>query len=635
MIDKFPKLRKLTLNTTGLTPHRAIPMLTKVVEMCHERNVIFSTRVSIDGVNDMHGEVRNVKRAFEKAGKTIAAMQELQKTLPLQLRHLVDDLLEEPRRRRQHPGVGEEGEARHRLQHGALHRRHAGQRRARRARCKPMGAEEQRMRKFFLDRVRQDPLLDGQNYIYMHYADMIANGYHRTGAVPVPDPGHHAQPERRPVLLREQRRRSATSTKEDPEAIYFREAAQAHRTHIRDEKCPTCLSPCQMNVAAIKQVVPYARFLVRASMEKRRSSASIDSRSPHTRPSPHVASGRIRTVGRCIPRGLSFGRWSPPASLRPASHRRSSSLPGMLILRAIAPRQGWLPVAAFGPLVGQALGYLVHDAAVGRRRARTVAPDRRAADRRRARVPAATAARPLALPQSEPGDAVALALLLILVPLVVGLPFAHVGEMTPDGQAYRAYFTADYVWRRAVVIELAKGAPMPVNPYFAGDALHYYWMPHMLSGVQYRFAGAWATLDELLLIRSIAIDLFFVAFLYGIGAAVPRPAVGGSGGRGIRHPLDEFRRAVCPVRFLVEERADRRGEEPQHRRDQPLVFPGHPDRRPAAAALLPTASHRRLRDRPDRPARAGDPHARRWMPRRSPSSGVCLGLSIAISSFAG
>jgi hypothetical protein len=47
---------------------------------------------------------------------------------------------------------------------------------------------------------------------------------------------------------------------------------------------------------------------------------------------------------------------------------------------------------------------------------------------------------------------------LLIVPLVVGLPFAHVGEITPDGQAYRAYFTADYVWRRAVVIELAKGA---------------------------------------------------------------------------------------------------------------------------------------------------------------------------------
>jgi hypothetical protein len=44
---------------------------------------------------------------------------------------------------------------------------------------------------------------------------------------------------------------------------------------IREEKCPGCLSPCQMNVAAIKQVVPYARFLVRASQEKRRFRAHV------------------------------------------------------------------------------------------------------------------------------------------------------------------------------------------------------------------------------------------------------------------------------------------------------------------------------------------------------------------------
>ena len=49
--------------------------------------------------------------------------------VPLQLRHLLDHLLDEPRRRRQHPGVGEEGEAGHRLQHGPLHRRHARQQR--------------------------------------------------------------------------------------------------------------------------------------------------------------------------------------------------------------------------------------------------------------------------------------------------------------------------------------------------------------------------------------------------------------------------------------------------------------------------------------------------------------------------
>ena len=56
----------------------------------------------------------------------------------------------------------------------------------------------------------------------------------------------------------------------DPGEIYFSAESQAHRDHIKNDECPTCLSPCQMNVAAIKQVVPYAKFLARASREKRK-----------------------------------------------------------------------------------------------------------------------------------------------------------------------------------------------------------------------------------------------------------------------------------------------------------------------------------------------------------------------------
>ena len=55
-------------------------MLTKIVELCNERGVIFSTRVSIDGVGEMHNEVRHVKqRRSRRRSKTIRAMQELQK----------------------------------------------------------------------------------------------------------------------------------------------------------------------------------------------------------------------------------------------------------------------------------------------------------------------------------------------------------------------------------------------------------------------------------------------------------------------------------------------------------------------------------------------------------------------------
>ena len=75
MLDKLPSLRKFGINTTGLTPRRAIPMLTRIVEATRDRGVIFSARVSIDGIGDVHNTVRRVKSGFDKANETIHAMQ--------------------------------------------------------------------------------------------------------------------------------------------------------------------------------------------------------------------------------------------------------------------------------------------------------------------------------------------------------------------------------------------------------------------------------------------------------------------------------------------------------------------------------------------------------------------------------
>ncbi len=268
MLDKLPRLRKFGINTTGLTPHRGIPMLTKIVEMCHERGVIFSTRVSIDGVGDMHDQVRKVKRGFDKAQETITAMRELQKRVPFNFGISTtifsmnlddaDNILNWARRegldivfnmvRFTDPMLGNAELA---------------------ATCKPVGPEEERMRQFFLDRVRMDPLLDGQNYIYMHYADMIANGYHRQAPCPFQSQGIMLNPNG-DLFFCENSDVVGNVLQEDAEAIYFRESSQAHREMIKTDKCPTCLSPCQMNVSAVKQVVPYVRFLYRATREKRR-----------------------------------------------------------------------------------------------------------------------------------------------------------------------------------------------------------------------------------------------------------------------------------------------------------------------------------------------------------------------------
>ena len=44
--------------------------------------------------------------------------------------------------------------------------------------------EEEFMREFFLDRVQEESVLSGQAFLYLHYADMIANGYQRTMPCP-------------------------------------------------------------------------------------------------------------------------------------------------------------------------------------------------------------------------------------------------------------------------------------------------------------------------------------------------------------------------------------------------------------------------------------------------------------------
>ncbi|MGH9158423.1 MAG: hypothetical protein ACRD2X_00335 [Vicinamibacteraceae bacterium] len=110
-------------------------------------------------------------------------------------------------------------------------------------------------------------------------------------------------------------------------------------------------------------------------------------------------------------------------------------------------------------------------------------------------------------------DAAAVLLLLLLVPMVVGRPFARVGEMVEDGRAYRAYFTADFVWRMAVVAELSKGDMPPHNQFYLDDALHYYWLAHLLPSVEYR---EWPQLtnEQVLLVSSVALDLVFIAFFF-------------------------------------------------------------------------------------------------------------------------
>jgi sulfatase maturation enzyme AslB (radical SAM superfamily) len=260
---RLPRMRKIGINTTGLTPHRAIPMLTRIVKFCAEKDLLLSVRVSLDGIGDIHNQVRQVKQGFDKACQTIEAMQALSAghsnfqfglaaTIFATNLQDAENILAWSKSR----GLDVVFNML-RFTDNMLNNRNLEERIRFRQR------EEEFMKKFFLDRVSEESVLSGQAFMYLHYADMIANGYHRTMPCPFQSQGLLLNPEGN-LFYCENSEKLGNVLDEDAASLYFRAANLAHREQIKEKACPTCLSPCQVNVGAMKQVVPYVKFLRRA-----------------------------------------------------------------------------------------------------------------------------------------------------------------------------------------------------------------------------------------------------------------------------------------------------------------------------------------------------------------------------------
>jgi MoaA/NifB/PqqE/SkfB family radical SAM enzyme len=265
---RLPRLRKIGINTTGLTPKRGIPMLTRIVRFCAEKDIPISIRVSLDGIGDIHDQVRSVKNGFDKACKTIEAMQALAAELPnfqfgiaatIFKTNLEDakNILAWARARQLDIVFNMLRFTDNMLGNRSLEDDIGFKER-----------EEEFMRQFFLERVQEESVLSGQAFMYLHYADMIANGYKRTMPCPFRTQGLLLNPEGT-LFYCENSKPLGNVLDENAEALYFKAEHLADRATFEETICANCLSPCQVNVGAMKQFVPYAKFLVRAYRVKR------------------------------------------------------------------------------------------------------------------------------------------------------------------------------------------------------------------------------------------------------------------------------------------------------------------------------------------------------------------------------
>ncbi len=126
----------------------------------------------------------------------------------------------------------------------------------------------------------------------------------------------------------------------------------------------------------------------------------------------------------------------------------------------------------------------------------------------------------LRLPRLGRRDTAAIAAVLLIVPLVTFLPYIHVGAKMADGDAYRAYFTADFVWGMTVTAELAKGDVPPHNPFLVTHTLQYYWLSHLLSGAVYRnLQSLGVSSGQVVLTNGLFFGAAFIGFFYWLARA--------------------------------------------------------------------------------------------------------------------
>lgn len=274
LVRRMPRVRKVGINTTGLTPHRAIPMLTRIVKSCAERNLPISIRVSLDGIGEMHDQVRQVKRGFEKACETIAAMEALARehdnfqfgvaaTIFTTNMQEARAILKWSRDRHLDIVFNMLRFTDAMLGNGDLEKT---------IRLKTQ--EEEFMRQFFLEQVAEESVFSGQSFQYLHYADMIANGYVRTMPCPFRTQGLLLNPDGE-LFYCENSKPLGNVMRATAEDLYFKTEHLADRATFEETICRHCLSPCQVNVGAMKQFVPYAEFLLRAYRVKRDTSRHI------------------------------------------------------------------------------------------------------------------------------------------------------------------------------------------------------------------------------------------------------------------------------------------------------------------------------------------------------------------------
>ncbi len=83
ILESLPELNSLSITSHGFHPTKWQKLLPEIISLCNERNVFFKLNISVDGIGELHEEVRRIAGGWKKVLKTIKIAK--QNNCPLQI----------------------------------------------------------------------------------------------------------------------------------------------------------------------------------------------------------------------------------------------------------------------------------------------------------------------------------------------------------------------------------------------------------------------------------------------------------------------------------------------------------------------------------------------------------------------
>jgi len=263
MLETMPRLRKVSIPTTGLATERCVSMFSAIAKACAQRQVAFSVGLSLDGLGDVYKRVRGVPGGDKKVTNTLVALQKVSREIEfdVSIGPTISGL------NVYHMGEMVEFSKKYDVdiafQIAALSETYYNN-----ADLKDNIAFTPEalvfLRKFLKEQTAQSPLLSETPFYYEKALEMLEGG-RRAIPCPYQDQGLVMDPTG-DVYYCINSRSIGNLHERTASEIYYDRKNLEFRNRVKEETCPGCQMSCFVGVGLRKTLFPFLGFVVKQGL---------------------------------------------------------------------------------------------------------------------------------------------------------------------------------------------------------------------------------------------------------------------------------------------------------------------------------------------------------------------------------